>query len=1069
MRGSRTGVRLSGEVWGTIRAMRFGVLGPLEVRSPGGEEISVGGPRPRALLVMLLLDAGRVIGVERLIDGQYGDDPPAGAANAVQAQVSRLRRSLPGEVIEFHGTGYRLVADPDDVDAHRFERLAREGRRLLAEGRHADAAGPLREALGLWRGPALADLPFGRGPAARLEELRLAATEDLAEAESALPEGGSAASAAELQRLVAAHPLRERLRGQLMLALRAAGRQAEALAVFEEARRLLAEELGVDPSPELAAIHLAVLRAERPAPPRRGLAAQLTSFVGRERELERIDALRDSRLITITGPGGTGKTRLAIEAAGRGRREVCFVDLSPLDGPGGGDQVARAVLGALGLREPGFHTPRPADLVEHLVAALAERELLLVLDNCEHVNAAAATLARTLLGECPGLAVLATGREPFGITGETLVPLAPLDTPPPDSSPPAALASPAVELFADRAAAVRPGFEVRQANVKTVIRICAALDGLPLAIELAAARLRSLTVEEIATRLAEHGRFRLLSRGDPTAAARHRTLRAVVEWSWDLLSPAEQVLARRFSVFAGSASLEAAEAVCEVEDTAGLLADLVDRSLVVADGDRYRMLDTIRLFCAERLAEAGEEDRLRGGHARHFLDLARSADPHLRRAEQLRWLARLSAEHGNLTAALRWAVREDRETGLRLVAALAAYWWLGGRRGDAGEAAAELLEATGRPIAGLEEEYVMCVAHAVPRALPEHWERAETIMRSRDRPLRYPFAEALWGMSAGPPEPAPPAGPETDRLFGSDPWSLALVGLGRALLKVFGGDPAGGERELEEALARFRSLGERWGTAQGLDWLALVAGRRGEWARARDMWREALELLEELGALEETADMLGHRAEALAREGDLAAAAADHRRAGELARKAGAPGVPAVTHLGLGEIARLEGDLPEARRRIGLALREAEAGAFGMESVRTRAFTALGRLAEAEGDLAGALLHHRRAQARARRSPLGMDLADAVEGRAGAALLEGAGTRAREKAGTLAALLLGMAVALRGTAVAGDRDVARVAAGARDLIGAEAFAAAYARGAATRRDEVFTALDVDSAGEVGDG
>ncbi|MEU8386239.1 AfsR/SARP family transcriptional regulator, partial [Streptosporangium sp. NPDC048865] len=573
------------------------------------------------------------------------------------------------------------------------------------------------------------------------------------------------------------------------------------------------------------------------------------------------------------------------------------------------------------------------------------------------------------------------------------------------SSPSAALAHPAVRLFADRAAAVRPGFEVRPANVETVVRICAALDGLPLAIELAAARLRSFTVEEIATRLAEHGRFRLLSRGDPTAAARHRTLRAVVEWSWDLLSPGEQVLARHFSVFAGSASLEAVEAVCEVEDAAGLLADLVDRSLVVADGDRYRMLDTIRLFCAERLAEAGEEDRLRGGHARHFLDLARRADPHLRRAGQLRWLARLSAEHGNLTAALRWAVRGDRETGLRLVAALAAYWWLGGRRGDAGEAAAELLEATAGPPAGLEEEYVMCVAHAVPRALPEHWERAEAIMRSRDRPLRHPFAAALWGMSAGPPE-SPPSEPETDRLFGSDPWSLALAGLSRALLKVLGGDPSGGERELEEVLARFRSLGERWGTAQGLDWLALVASWRGEWTRARDLWGEALELLEELGALEETADVLGHRAEALAREGDLTASAAGHRRAGELARKAGAPGVPAVTHLGLGEIARLEGDLPEARRRIDLALRAAETGAFGAEAVRARAFTALGRLAEAEGDLAGALLHHRRAWTRARGSPLAVDLADAVEGRAGAALLEGAGTRA--------ALLLGTAAALRG-------------------------------------------------------
>ncbi|MFJ2030494.1 BTAD domain-containing putative transcriptional regulator [Streptosporangium sp. NPDC087985] len=1059
--------------------MQFGILGPLDVRSPTGEAISVGGPRPRALLVMLLLNAGRVVGVDQLIDGQYGDDPPAGAANALQAQVSRLRRNLPVELVEFHGAGYRLAIDPDDVDAHRFERLAREGRRKLAAGLHPAAAGLLREALGLWRGPALADLPSGQAQAARLEELRLVAAEDLVEAELTLPEG---TSVADLRRLAAAHPLRERLRGQLMRALHAAGRQAEALAVFEETRRLLAEELGADPSPELAEVHLAILRAENPAPVPRRLAAQLSSFVGREQELARIDALSDSRLITIIGPGGTGKTRLAIEAAGRGRHEVCFADLSPLDGgtpsSGGGasslgggilssdgnDQVPQAVLGALGLRESGFQSLRASDPTERLVSALAGQELLLILDNCEHVVTAAATLARRLLGECPGLRVLATSREPLGITGETLVPLTPLATPPPDSPPSAASAYPAVRLFADRAAAVRQAFELGQDNVETVTRICAALDGLPLAIELAAARLRSFTVEEIATRLAEHGRFRLLSRGDRTAAARHRTLRAVVEWSWDLLTPDEQALARRFTVFAGSASLEAVEEVCGMEGAAELLADLVDRSLIETDGDRYRMLNTIGLFCAEKLAEAGEWERLRGAHARFFLDLAQRADPHLRRAEQLRWLARLSAEHANLMAALRRAVRDDRETALRLIAALAAYWWLSGRRSHAGEAAAEVLDAIGGPPEGLEEEYVMCVAHAVPRARPEHWERAGAIMRSLDRPARHPFTVPLWGMVAGPSRPV---GPDAGRLLGSDPWNQALGRLSLALLAMFDGDPAVGEREFEEVLARFRSLGERWGTAQSLDWLALIASRRGEWARARELWGEAMGLLEELGALEETADVLERRAEGLVREGDLAAAAADYRRAGELARRAGLQGVPAEVHLGLGEIARLEGDLIEARRLLGTALRASETGAFGAEGMRARVLTALGRLAEAGGDPAGARLRHRQALASARRSPLTTDIADAAEGHAGAVLLGGAG-KTPGNAGERAALLLGVAVALRGTAVAGDRDVARIAARARDLAGPEAFASAFARGAVLSRDEALTVLDGES-GESGEG
>ncbi|MER7205533.1 BTAD domain-containing putative transcriptional regulator [Streptosporangium sp. NPDC000239] len=1043
--------------------MRFGILGPLDVRSPAGEAIAVPGPRPRALLVMLLLEPGRVVTVERLIDGQYGDAPPSGAANAVQAQVSRLRRVLPAELVEFHGTGYRLAADPEDVDVHRFERLTRQGRLLLTSGRHAAAADVLREALGLWRGPALQDLPFGGAQVARLEELRLTAAEDLAEAELALPE---ADPVAELRRLTAANPLRERPRGQLMRALSAAGRQAEALEVFEETRRLLAGELGADPSPELAAIHLAVLRAERPAPPRgNGLPVQLTGFVGREKELERLASLRGHRLVTIVGPGGTGKTRLAVEAAGRTRDargtqgEVCFVDLSPLADPApqGGrapavtttvtaPQVAQTVLGALGLRETGLHSLHAPDPVAHLASALAGRELLLILDNCEHVVEAAATLVRELLGACPGLSILATGREPLGITGETLVPLAPLAVPPPDATPAQAAAYPVVRLFADRAAAVRPGFETDEGNVAAVAGICAALDGLPLAVELAAARLRSFTVEEIAVRLAEHGRFRLLSRGDRTAAARHRTLRAVVEWSWDLLTPGERVLARRLAVFSAGACLEAVEAVCDVEDAAGLLADLVDRSLVETDGDRYRMLDTIRLFCAERLAEAEERERMDRAHARHFLALARRADPHLRGAEQLTWLARLSADHGNLTAALRRSVaaaktgdEDGRRTALRLVTALAAYWWLSGRRGQVGEIAAELLETAPEPAEGFEEEYVMCVVHAVPRALPEHWRRAEATVAGLER-LRHPFTVALWGMAAGPPPKA-----DLRTLAGSDPWLRALERLSVSLLAMLWGDPVSAERGLQETLTHFDAIGERWGTAQALDGLALIAAGRGEWARAHDMWARALELFERLGAAEETADVLTRRAEGLVRQGETAAAVADYRRAGELARTTGRPGAAATVHLGLAEIARHDGDLAEAERLLGLALDASQDGDFGIEGTQARVLVALGRLAEAGGDREQARLMHRRALAVVHGSPMAADLADVAEGLAGAVLLDGAGRQA--------AALLGTAVALRGMAVAGDRDVAGIAGAARDLIGAEAFAEAFARGAAMSQEE----------------
>jgi predicted ATPase/DNA-binding SARP family transcriptional activator len=1060
--------------------MRFGILGQLQVRRGDGREVTVGGRRLRALLALLLVDAGKVVPPERLIDELYGGNPPSDAGNALQSQVSRLRGLLreegrPGPLVELHPGGYRLVLEADEVDAHRFEQLAAEGRRALAAGDRARAVSLLREALGLWRGPALADLgevTFARAQAVRLEELRVSAVEDRAEAELAL--GGHPTLVAELERSVAAYPLRERLRGLLMRALYAAGRQAEALTVFEEARRTLAEELGADPSAELAAVHLAVLRADpslagpaqRGEVPRQGLPAQLTSFVGRAEEVRRVARLLgETRLVTLTGPGGAGKTRMAIEAAGREPGAVCFVELAPV---GEGADVPLAVLGALGVRDARLLPPRapnqpgpPSDSTERLVAALADRPMLLVLDNCEHVIEAAARLTHHLLSACPMLRVLATSREALGITGETVWPVPPLALPPRGAASSEALVYPAVRLFADRAAAVWPDFAVDAVDTEAVVRICRTLDGLPLAIELAAARLRSLSLAEIASRLDD--RFALLSRGDRTAAPRHQTLRAAVEWSWDLLSDAEQTLARQLAVFAGAATLQAAERVCGLPaaEAGELLASLVEKSLVDAVGEnerRYRMLETVRAFCAERLAEAGEMERLRRAHAAFFLDLAQTADRHLRSSEQLEWLGRLDVEHADLTAALRRSI-DAAEVGpaLRLLAALASYWWLRGRRGEGAVLAGDLLDRIGPdPPAGLEEEYALCVLHVAVggSAGPElraHLEAAQSIVYTMGRPARQPFLAVLSAAASGPmPQEDVRLDPTRQRYLTSpDPWIRALARLGNGYELLAGGKVTEAEREFAGALARFRALGERWGTGMVLAELAALADRRGDRERFVALTDQALDLAEQLDAADDVADLLCRRAGASVHAGDLAGAQTDYGRAAELARLAGTAEQLAEAHRGLGEIARLRGDLDEARRLCELALDECPAGWYIADEIRMGIMVALGRVAEAEGDAGAARGWYRRALAALGLGWFAVE-ADAAEGLAGVALLEGDGDRA--------ALLLGVGAALRGASVPGDPHIARVSAEARARIGEAAYQRAYQRGAAMTRDQALALL-----------
>lgn len=1034
--------------------MRFGVLGATQAYAADGSVLPVAGGRLRALLVLLLLDADRTVAPQRLVDGVYGDRPPEQATNALQSQVSRLRRLLPGAHIEFGPAGYRLAVDPQRVDVHRFTGLAAAGRAALAAGDPAGAAALLRDALGLWRGEPLADVtdaPFADAEAALLRQARLAAVEDRVEAELALAPAG-APLIAELRDLVAAHPLRERLHGQLMRALHGAGRRAEALAVYADARRVLAEELGTDPSAELVALHTALLRDDA-APPAR-LPSPLTSFVGREPELRRVhELLGAARLVTLHGPGGAGKTRLATTVASGHDGPVCLVELAAV-APGA--PVAPAVLAALDLRDAGLRTPGgPADLTGRLVAALADRRLLLVLDNCEHVIDDAARLTGRLLAAAPGLRVLATSREPLGLTGEALCPVGGLPAPDGPAAPPAAAAYPAVRLFTDRAADVSPGFTLDDATTPAVLRICRTLDGLPLALELAAARLRALPVTQVAARLDD--RFRLLRRGDRTAAPRHRTLEAVVGWSWDLLDEPERRLAARMSVFAGAADLAAVQAVCapDAGDVLDVLTGLVDKSLVEATGGRYRMLETIREFAAARLAEHGETGRVRDAHAAYFLDLAQAGDVALRGGGQERWLRRLDAARDDLHAALRHA---ETTTGLRLVAALAFYWWLRGLRGEGAALARRLVDRLDGPPDGVAEEYALGLLIA---ALAGGGERSEVDAASRilwtlARPPRHPFLLYLSGMASGPPSPQDAAALHEqavrDRLLGTDPWSRALGLLGTAMVSLLHGRHAQARADLDAALAGFRALDDRWGMIVTLSTHAEAAYRTGDVASAAAPMAEALELAEQLGSTLDLAELLRTRADGRLAAGDLTGAAEDFRRVRRIAGPAGAPELVAAAYLGLGEIARRDGDPQRARTLCERAVAECPSGWFGADVVRLAALVTLGQLADATGDPAAARAHYRQVLT----AGVGVwdvpVVAAAADGLAGPLLRDGDPESAARLLGAAAALLAGTGAA---DAPAGTPTAVTL----RERLGEAAFATAYARGADLPRQRALALVD----------
>ncbi|WP_428955069.1 AfsR/SARP family transcriptional regulator [Streptomyces sp. cg35] len=887
--------------------VRYRILGTTQALHDDGTAVPVGGARLRALLTVLALRPGRAVPAGVLVDEVWGVEPPADAPGALQALVGRLRRALGPDAIASADGGYRLMATADAVDLFRFERLTADGARAFADGNPAKAADLLDDALALWRGPALADLPDRAADAARWDTRHLDARRTRLAARLAL--GLAEEALAELTALCDAHPLDEPLQALRLRALRDTGRSAEALAAYEDIRVALADRLGTDPGPELRSLHAELLTPAAPAvpspapaapappEPRVGnLRARLTSFVGRGSDIDAIRAeLARVRLVTLLGPGGAGKTRLSQEAA-EGLADaapdgVWLAELAPVSDP---DAVPEAVVSALGARETvlrgaGAEELRVAgerqgdDPLVRLVGHCADRRMLIVLDNCEHVIGAAAALTEHLLAHCPGVTVLATSREPLGVPGELLYPVEPLPEPY------------ALRLFGERGAAVRPGFRTDrdEETAAAAAEICRRLDGLPLAIELAAARLRMLTPRQIADRLDD--RFRLLTSGARTALPRQQTLRAVVDWSWELLDASERAALARLSAFSGGCDLAAAEAVCG-PDALDLLGSLVDKSLVVAapdDGDegamRYRLLETVAEYAGDRLDESGDRAAAERAHLTYFRELVRTTDPLLRGSGQRAAIARIERDYENVRTALRHALAaRDEQEAISLVLSLSWFWQMRDLRPDARtwtlettallgpdpfagpvRPAPPLLQSctdTPPPLTGdlLEEarrQVHLCRLGYMDMEM-DRWRSAEGQARLRaivdtyrpDLPqaCRPPgniwyFAVLMTGDMTRLRE-LTDITVRTCRALGYE-WELALVLQLRAnLLANTGTTAAQGVLDADEAIDVFTRLGDEWGVAEALSARGEAHEKLGRFAEAGADYRRAREVAESMGA-----------------------------------------------------------------------------------------------------------------------------------------------------------------------------------------------------------------------------
>ncbi|AJE82577.1 MULTISPECIES: BTAD domain-containing putative transcriptional regulator [Streptomyces] len=1064
--------------------MRFGVLGPLEVRTDLGRPVRVPEVKVRTLLAGLLAHQGHVVSADRLIEALWGGAAlPANPTASLQAKVSQLRRALedaePGarELVQHRPPGYVLRAPDEAVDAGQF-------RALLARSRTAadprGKAAVLADALALWRGPAFADFTrdsFVRTAVASLDEARLTAIEEHAEARLELGEHSLVVE--ELTPVVTAHPLRERLRRAQMHALHRAGRSVEALDSYTDLRRRLREELGLVPGAAIDALQQAILRQDpglqdsAPAPEpavraRTNLPDPVNPLVGREQALaDGRRLIRPHRLVTLTGAGGVGKTRLALAVAGGLTAEfpdgVWLVELAgagSADDPVTAEDLARRVMTVLGIREESEGAGPVASLqgpAERLAQTVAPRRLLLVLDNCEHVVDAVAGLVDRLLASGRGVKVLATSQEPLRVSGETVWAVPPLELP--DRDEPAHLErSSAVQLFVARAAAADPSFVLDAESAPSVAAVCRRLDGIPLALELAATRVRALGVHELLARLDD--RFQILNSGYRGAPPRQQTLQATIDWSWSLLGPQEQVVLRRLAVHAEGCALTAAEELsagggvprAEVVD---ILARLVDRSLVVrSDGPtvaRFRLLESVWVYAQRRLQESGEAEEIAACHARYYTELAERARPRLHGPGQQNRLRLLAAEAANFRQALETAKRTGAAPlALRIVNALAWYWFLSGQLGEACRFLACALETEGpAPAVATAEAATWGEGFRLLLGEGEPDEECDRAGRTGSAERTVGRARAEWFLGFAQWEVGNSAASEEhvnrallDFRALQDPWGVAAALNSRAALAMARGDLAALRDNALEARAQFDRLGDVWGQLKAAEALGVHAEITADYERAAALHREGLRMAQSLELWSEVSRQLSGLGRIALLSGRHAAAEEFHRRALRLAVEQGNQPAAQMAELGLALGARRQGELETAETHL-TPWREWNASR-GASNGLALVLAELGFAAELRGDADAALTLHREGLTAALATEDARAVALALEGLAGAHALAGRPRRA--------ARLLGTASSTRARAgaplpPAERRDVERIGARAEAELGA-VYAAEFAAGAA---------------------
>jgi predicted ATPase/DNA-binding SARP family transcriptional activator len=1000
------------------------ILGPIEARADG-EALPLGGLRERALLALFALSPGQTVSTDRLIDELWGEDLPANPSNALQALVSRLRRAVGSDTVVTRAPGYFLDVPPEAVDAARFRAL------VEAAGNEADPAVRSRvfgEALSLWRGPALAEFPFeefAQRESSTLEELRLAAIEGRIAAD--LESGGGAELVPELEQLVAANPLRESLRASQMLALYRAGRQAEALRAYAAARDVLGEELGIEPGPELRILEESILMQDAslrpgqpdhmPAPPRANLPARLASFVGREEEMAEVAAtFVTSRLVTLTGAGGVGKTSLAIEVGRTSEGEysdgVWLVELAPVTDPA---LVADTMVTALHLEQVagfGAGVGPDADPLATVVEYLRGRRCLLILDNCEHVIEAAAAAAETILLACPSVAVLATSRDRLGIPGELLWRVPSLGV--------SNGSSDAIKLFVDRAQAVNPSFSPGLAEIDAIGDICSKVDGMPLAIELAAARVRSLPVEEIARRL---DRDIGILRGGPRGAVhRQQTLRETIDWSYRLLSPNEADLFASLSVFHGSFSLGGAEAAAslelfEVPEVLNSLERLIDSSMLapvaVGAAGRFRMLETLRIYAMEKLAGSGNADATMRRLLDYYLRAIAPAEEGLRGADQLTWLDRVEADHDTIRGVLDWAAVHSPDDGLRLAGMLGWFWYLRGSGPEARGRLGDLLDAAGPDASSRargDALFFRSLSDPIPELARSGYEAARDAYTDAAYDPGLANAKAMiavWGFEAVEAIARLDEAADLSTSAGYE-WGVALVRFLQAGVASAGNDYATQIRLAHEAASLFAALGDSWGQAYSLFSGGTALRAMGEYDKAEEAFRTALDHSRSMRMRREMAMVMSELAGVSMMRNDLEVAErwlTDAQRYADEVPYAGSQGMVRNTR---GRLARLRGDLGEALRlhREAVDWYEQDDNHGGIAHSHSWA----GFAEEMNGNLDAARSHHHAALDHARKTGDVFAIALALEGMGATLIAAGdlaqgvevlcAGLAARELAGT---------------------------------------------------------------------